>query len=162
MERYEVECCFLSRETTQWQDQGPVFGHERPFLKLRPAYSVKLVFSCCKSLGFEDNHVIQNAPEKPRVFRETGPSSYSILPGNQLWIVNEPRHSAWWPQRDEVILCKSENISQNIPVSFPVHGFHSWLMGIFSCCYCCCCCYNCNVQFTWRYDGVHVDLHIST
>ena len=74
-------------------DQGAVsrkcrklFGPEKPFLKLRPAYSVKLVFwyivkgtkikITTKSPSFwrhKENYVTRNAPEMFRDFRETGP-----------------------------------------------------------------------------------------
>ena len=78
--------------------QGPfsrksrkVFGSEKPFVKLRPAYSIKLVFViCCKEnkkwnnckvscleapsfWRYKENLVPRNAPEKFRDFRETGP-----------------------------------------------------------------------------------------
>ena len=74
--------------------QGPVsrksrelFGPEKPFLKLPPAYSVKLVFSyvvkgmkikitakfrASRRLCFEDTKR-NMSPEKFRDFRETGP-----------------------------------------------------------------------------------------
>ena len=80
--------------------QGPVsrksrklFGSEKPFLKLRPPYSVKLVFSyvvkgikikitakfcATRRLHFEDNRRIM-APEKFRDFRETGPWPFRKL-----------------------------------------------------------------------------------
>ena len=66
-------------------------GPEKPFVKLRPANSGKLVFSCVvkgieikitakfrasRRLRFEDtkkNYVTRNAPEKFQDFRETGP-----------------------------------------------------------------------------------------
>jgi len=67
------------------------FGPEKPVVKLRPAYSVKLVFSyvvkgikikitakfrASRRLRFEDTKriVTRNTPEKFRDFRETGPS----------------------------------------------------------------------------------------
>jgi len=63
---------------------------EKPFVKLRPAYSVKLVYSnivkgikikitakfhASRRLRFEDTKktVTRNAPEKLRDFQETGP-----------------------------------------------------------------------------------------
>ena len=64
-----------------------LFGPEKPFVKLRPAYSVKLVFSyvvkgikikitskfrVSRRLCFEDTKRIVS-PEKFRDFRETGP-----------------------------------------------------------------------------------------
>ena len=64
------------------------FGPEKPFEKLRPAYSVKLVFSyvvneikikitakfrASRRLRFEDTKRIRNTPETFRDFRETGP-----------------------------------------------------------------------------------------
>ena len=74
--------------------QGPVsrksprlFGPEKPFVKLRPAHSVKLIFSYVVKgvkikitakfhvtghLHFEDTKIIMS-PEKFRDFRETGP-----------------------------------------------------------------------------------------
>ena len=77
------------------QNQGPVsrnprklFGPEKPFVKLRPGYCVKLVFSCVvkgikikikakfrslRRLRFEDTKRIMS-PEMFRDFRETGPS----------------------------------------------------------------------------------------
>ena len=78
------------------RNQGPVsrksrklFGPEKPFVKLRPAYCVKVVFSCVvkgikikikikakfrslRRLRFEDTKRIMS-PEKFRDFRETGP-----------------------------------------------------------------------------------------
>ena len=65
---------------------------EKPFVKLRPAYSVELVFSYvvkgikikinakfrdAENLRFEDNKKIM-LPEKCRDFRETGPSCVII------------------------------------------------------------------------------------
>ena len=68
-----------------------LFGPEKPFLKLRLAHSVKLVFSyvvkgrkiksnckvsCPETPSFwkyKENYVTRNAPEKFRDFRETGP-----------------------------------------------------------------------------------------
>ena len=78
--------------------QGPVsrksrkfFGPEKPFVKLRRAYSLKLVlyvvkgikikitamFLASRRLRFEDTKriVTRNAPEKSRDFRETGPKA---------------------------------------------------------------------------------------
>ena len=64
-----------------------LFGPEMPFVKLQPAYSVKLVFSyvvkgikikitakfrASRRLRFEDTKKIMS-PEKFRDFRETGP-----------------------------------------------------------------------------------------
>ena len=64
-----------------------LYGPEKPFVKLRPAYSVKLVFSYVVKgikveitakfrdtghLRFEDTKRIIS-PEKIRAFRETGP-----------------------------------------------------------------------------------------
>ena len=68
-----------------------LFGPEKPFLKLRPPYSVKLFFFiCCKGSKNKNNckvscletplfwrykeyYVTRNAPERFRDFRETGP-----------------------------------------------------------------------------------------
>ena len=85
-----------------WSDKGPVsrkswnlFGPEKPFVKLQPAYSVKLVFFiCCKGnknenckiscleppslCRYKRNYVTWNEPKKFRNFRETGPR-------RQLW-----------------------------------------------------------------------------
>ena len=82
--------------------QGPVsrksrklLGPEKPFLKLRLAHSVKLVFSyvvkrrkikitakfrILRRLRFEDTKrtVTRNAPEKFRDFRETGQGLYTV------------------------------------------------------------------------------------
>ena len=67
-----------------------VFGPEKPFVKLRPAYCVKLVFShvvkgikikiiakfrASRRLRFEDTKRIMS-PEKFRDFRETGPRPF--------------------------------------------------------------------------------------
>ena len=68
--------------------RGPYLeSPEKPFVKLRPAYCVKLVFSCVvkglkikikakfrslRRLRFEDTKRIMS-PEKFRDFRETGP-----------------------------------------------------------------------------------------
>ena len=64
-----------------------LFGPEKPFVKLRPAHSVKLIFSYVvkginikitakfqftEHLRFEDTKRIMS-PEKLRDFRETGP-----------------------------------------------------------------------------------------
>ena len=79
-------------------NQGPVsrksrklFGSEKPFVNLRPAYSIKLVFViCCKEnknwnnckvscleapsfWRYKENYITRNTPEKFRDFRETGP-----------------------------------------------------------------------------------------
>ena len=71
------------------QKTRKLFGPEKPFVKLRPAYSVKLVFLyvvkgikikiTAKFCGtehfrFEDTKRIMS-PEKFQVFRETGPWS---------------------------------------------------------------------------------------
>ena len=60
-------------------------GPEKPFLKLRLAHSVKLVFSVVvkgrkikltakfRALRQKENYVTRNAPEKFRDFQETGP-----------------------------------------------------------------------------------------
>ena len=73
------------------QKSRELFGPEKPFVKLLPAYSVKLIFShavkgikikimakfgASRRLRFEDtkNYVTRNTPEKFRDFRETGPS----------------------------------------------------------------------------------------
>ena len=68
-----------------------LFGPEKPFVKLRSAYSVKLVFSyvvkgiqiqiyakfrSSKQRRFEEIYVTRNAPEKFRDLRETGPWAY--------------------------------------------------------------------------------------
>ena len=63
-----------------------LFGPEKPFVRVRPAYSVKLVFSyvvkgikiiakfrASRHLRIEENYVTRNTPEKFRDFRETGP-----------------------------------------------------------------------------------------
>ena len=72
------------------QKSRRLFGPEKPFVKLRPAYSVKLVFSyvvkgirikitanfrASRRLRFEDtnNYVTRNVPENLLDFRETGP-----------------------------------------------------------------------------------------
>ena len=67
-------------------------GSEKPFVKLRPAYSVKLVFSyvvkgikinitakfrASRRLRFEDAKRIMSA-EKFRDFRETGPRTHYL------------------------------------------------------------------------------------
>ena len=85
------------------QKTRKLYGPEKPFVKLRPAYSVKLVFlyvvkgikikitaKFCDTehFRFEDTKRIIS-PEKFRVFRETGPRylfmssriSYEILVG---------------------------------------------------------------------------------
>ena len=69
-----------------------LFGPEKPFVKLRPAYSVKLVFSyvvkgikikitakfrASRRLRFEDTKRIMS-PEKFRDFRETGPRTRTM------------------------------------------------------------------------------------
>ena len=66
-----------------------LFASEKLFVKLRLAYSVKLVFSyvvkaikikitakfrASRRLSFEENYVTRNAPVKFRDFRETGSS----------------------------------------------------------------------------------------
>ena len=92
----------LSQKSRNFSGQGHVsrksrelFGPEKPFVKLRPAYSVKLVFSyvvkgikikitanfrASRRLRFEDteNYVTRNTPEKFRDFRETGPRIQSV------------------------------------------------------------------------------------
>ena len=77
-----------------------LYGQEKPFVKLRPAYSVKLVFlyvvkgikikitaKFCDTehFRFEDTKRIVS-PEKFRVFRETGPWAFGRLrrPGNEV------------------------------------------------------------------------------
>ena len=72
------------------QNSRKLFGPEKLFVKLRPAYSVKLVFSyvvkgakakinakfrASRRLRFEDAKriVTRNAPEKFQDFRETDP-----------------------------------------------------------------------------------------
>ena len=98
---FVIICLHLSSyihvvHTTAKRDLGPVsrksrelFGPEKPFVQLRPAYSVKLVFSyvvkgikikitakfrASRRLRFEDTEriVTRNTPEKFRDFRETG------------------------------------------------------------------------------------------
>ena len=69
------------------QKTRKLYGPEKPFVKLRPAYSVKLVFSYVVKrikvkitakfrdtghLNFEDTKRTMS-PEKIRAFRETGP-----------------------------------------------------------------------------------------
>ena len=89
----------VSARTIPWETRasGPfrnLIGHEKPFVKLRPAYSVKLVFSyvingikikisakfrCIETpllWRYKGNYVTRNAPEKFRDFRETGPGSH--------------------------------------------------------------------------------------
>ena len=82
--------------------QGPVsrksrpklFGPEKPFVKLPPAYSVKLLFSyvvkrisCKISLletpsfwRYKENYVARNSLEKFRDFQETAPDHFLLLP----------------------------------------------------------------------------------
>ena len=64
-----------------------LFGSEKPFVKLRPAYSVKLVFSYVVKVikikitakfrasrrRYKENYVTLFTPEKFGDFRETGP-----------------------------------------------------------------------------------------
>ena len=72
------------------QKTRELYGPEKPFVKLRPAYSVNLVFlhvvkgikikitakfRDTEHLRFEDTKRIMS-PEKFRVFRETGPWSH--------------------------------------------------------------------------------------
>ena len=72
------------------QKTRELYGPEKPFVKLRPAYSVNLVFLYVvkgikikitakfrdtEHLRFEDTKRIMS-PEKFRVFRETGPWSH--------------------------------------------------------------------------------------
>ena len=88
-----------------WNSQGPVsrkprklFGPEKPFVKLWPAYSVNLVFSyvvkgiknknnckvsCLETPSFwryKENSVTRNAPEKFRNFREQAPGHLRVKP----------------------------------------------------------------------------------
>ena len=71
----------------RFQKDPKTYGPEKPFVKLRPAYSVKLVFSYVVKgvkvkitakfrdtglLRFEDTKKIMS-PEKIRAFRETSP-----------------------------------------------------------------------------------------
>ena len=71
-----------------------IYGPEKPFVILRPAYSVMLVFSCvvkgiktrinwkvsCLETPsfwrFEESYVTRNAPEKFRDFGDTGPNAW--------------------------------------------------------------------------------------
>ena len=72
-----------------------LFGLEKPFVKLRPTYSVKLVFSCCKGnknennfkvscletpslCRYKQNYVTWNEPKKFWNFWETGLWVFSI------------------------------------------------------------------------------------
>ena len=92
--QYEFHIYFIYLVCLRIRAQGPVsrksrklFGPEKPFVKLRPAYCVKLVFSyvvkglkikitakfrVSRRLRFEDTKRIMS-PEKFRNFRETGP-----------------------------------------------------------------------------------------
>ena len=78
-----------------------LFGSEKPSVKLRPACSVKLVFShdvkgrkskitakfrVLERFRFQDTKRIMS-PEKFRDFRETGPWSFSIVMLNDLQIL---------------------------------------------------------------------------
>ena len=82
------------------QKTRKLYGPEKPFVKLRPAYSVKLVllyvvkeikikitakFCDTEHFRFEDTKRIMS-PEKFRFFRETGPQSFGRLrrPGNEV------------------------------------------------------------------------------
>ena len=82
-----------------------IFGLEKPFVKLLPAYSVKPGFSyvvkgikiknICKVLCLEtpsfsrykENHVTRNAPVKFRDFRETEPELCEQLLTKQTWVL---------------------------------------------------------------------------
>ena len=98
---YVVSIALLSNHSPSLERyQGPVsrksrklFGPEKPFVKLRPAYSAKLVFSyvvkgikikitakfrASRCLTFEDTKRIMS-PEKFRDFGETGPRSLNIV-----------------------------------------------------------------------------------
>ena len=84
----------IPRETRASGPFRNLIGHEKPFVKLRPAYSVKLVFSyvingikikisakfrCIEApllWRYKENYVTRNRPEKFRDFRETGPGSH--------------------------------------------------------------------------------------
>ena len=95
-------CSYLNSPDRYKQDLGPLsrksrklFGFEKPFVKLRPVYSVTLALSyvvngwkikitvkfCasrCRRLRHKGNYVTRNAPENFRDFRETGPWSVLI------------------------------------------------------------------------------------
>ena len=61
--------------------RGPFL--QKPFVKLRPAYSV----SCLETPSFErykKNYIIRNAPEKFRDFQETAPDHFLLLPCTDL------------------------------------------------------------------------------
>ena len=98
---YVVSIALLSNHSPSLERyQGPVsrkyrklFGPEKPFVKLQPAYSAKLVFSyvvkgikikitakfrASRCLTFEDTKRIMS-PKKFRDFRETGPRSLNIV-----------------------------------------------------------------------------------
>ena len=79
--------CALSRLACVSQKTRKLYGPEKPFVKLRPAYFVRLVFSYVvkgikikitakfcdtEHLRFEDTKRIMS-PENFRDFRETGP-----------------------------------------------------------------------------------------
>ena len=90
--------CQYRKEPVQWpvsRKSRKFLGPEKPFLKLRLAHSVKLVFSyvvkgtkikitakfrILRRLRFEDTKrtVTRNAPEKFRDFRETGQGLYTV------------------------------------------------------------------------------------
>ena len=82
------------------QKTQKLYGPEKPFVKLRPACSVKLVFLCVvkgikikitakfcdtEHFRFEDTKRIMS-PEKFRVFQKTGPWAFGRLrrPGNEI------------------------------------------------------------------------------
>ena len=101
---YDHSCTHYLHELMQnckyQRDQGPVsrksrrlYGPEKPFVKLRPAHSAKLIssyvvkwinikiiakFHVTEHLRFEDTRRIMS-PETFRDFRETGPSPQIIL-----------------------------------------------------------------------------------
>ena len=91
----EMSSC---RDHTSYQ--GPVsrnsrelFGPEKPFVKLQPAYSVKLIFShVVKGIKikmmakfrasfwrYKENYVTRNTPENFQDFQETGPRFLFLL-----------------------------------------------------------------------------------
>ena len=80
-------CCHFRIQACVTQKTRKLYAPEKLFVKLRPAYSVKLVFSHvvkgikikiaakfrdAEHLHFEDTKRIKS-PEKLRDFRETGP-----------------------------------------------------------------------------------------
>ena len=112
----EVSLCPV-RVVVERQTLGPVsrksrklFGSEKPFVKLRPAYSVKLVFSyvvkgikikitakfrASRRLRFEDTKGIRSPEMRPKSSgtfekRGPGPSQSSAAP-NQLSLVKPKR-----------------------------------------------------------------------